>query len=58
MDQRKLDAARRTLGAETETETIDQALDLIAFGTEVAKGIGAVRRSGGVDDVLESRRRV
>jgi hypothetical protein len=57
MDQRKLDAARRALGVETETEAIDQALDLIAFGNEVAKGIAAVRRSGGVDDVLEDRRR-
>ena len=56
MDQRKLDAARRALGVETETEAIDQALDLVAFGIEVAKGIGAVRRSGGVDDVLEDRR--
>ena len=58
MDQSKLDAARRALGVETETEAIDQALDLITFGMEVAKGIAAVRRSGGVDDVLEDRRRV
>ena len=58
MDQSKLDAARRALGVETETEAIDQALDLIAFGMEVAKGVAAVRRSGGVDDVLEDRRRV
>ena len=57
MDQRKLDAARRALGVETETEAIDQALDLIAFGNEVAKGIAAVRRNGGVDDVLEDPRR-
>ena len=57
MDQRKLDAARRALGVETETEAIDQALDFIAFGNEVAKGMAAVRRSGGVDDVLEARRR-
>jgi hypothetical protein len=58
MDQRKLDVARRTLGVATETEAIDQALDLIAFGNEVAKGIATVRRGGGVDDVLEDRRRV
>jgi hypothetical protein len=56
MDQRKLDAARRALGVETGTEAIDQALDLIAFGVEVGKGIRAVGRSGGVDDVLEDRR--
>ena len=28
MDQRKLDVARRALGVDTETEAIDQALDL------------------------------
>ena len=57
MDQRKLDAARRALGVVTETEAIDQALDFVTFGEELAKGIAAVRRSGGVDDVLEGRRR-
>jgi hypothetical protein len=57
MDQRKLDVARRALDAETETEAIDRALDLVAFGEELSKGFAAVRRSGGVDDVLESRRR-
>jgi hypothetical protein len=57
MDQRKLDVARRALGAGTETEAIDRALDLVAFGEELAKGFAAVRRSGGIDDVLERRRR-
>jgi hypothetical protein len=58
MDQRKLDVARRALGADTETEAIDRALDLVAFGEELAKGFAAVRRTGGVHDVLERRRRV
>jgi hypothetical protein len=57
MDQRKLDVARRVLGVDTETEAVDQALDFVAFGEELAKGFAAVRRSGGIDDVLESRRR-
>jgi len=57
MDQRKLDAARRALGVETETEAIDQALDFVAFREELAKGFTAVRRSGGVDDVLEGPRK-
>jgi hypothetical protein len=56
MDQRKLDAARRTLGVDTETEAIDQALDFVAFREELAQGFAAVRRSGGVDDVLERRK--
>jgi hypothetical protein len=57
MDQRKLDLARRALGVDTETEAIDQALDFVAFREELAKGFSAVRRSGGVDDVLERRRK-
>ena len=57
MDQRKLDAARRTLGVGTETEAIDLALDFVTFRQELARGIAAVRRSGGVDDVFEGRRR-
>ena len=57
MDQRKLDVARRALGVDTETEAIDQALDFIAFREELTKGFIAVRRSGGVDDVLERRRK-
>ena len=57
MDQRKLDVARRALGVETETEAIDQALDFVAFREELARGLDAVRRSGGIDDVLAGRRR-
>ena len=57
MDQRKLDIARRALGVDTETEAIDQALNLVAFRAELARGFAAVRRSGGIDDVLEGRRK-
>ena len=57
MDQRKLDVARRTLGVDTETEAIDLALDLVAFRQEIARGIDAIRRTGGVDDVFEVRKR-
>ena len=57
MDQRKLDVARRALGVETETEAIDQALDFVVFRKELAGGFAAVRRRGGVDDVLAGRRR-
>ena len=57
MDQRKLDIVRRALGVETETEAIDQALDLVAFREELEKGFSAVRRSGGVADVIERRRK-
>jgi len=57
MDQQKLDAARRTLGVDTETEAIDRALDFVSFRRELARGIAAVRRHGGVDDVFEGRRK-
>jgi len=57
MDQRKLDVARRALGVETETEAIDQALDFVVFRKELARGFTAVRRGGGVDDVIEGLRR-
>jgi hypothetical protein len=57
MDQRKLDAARRALGVDTETEAIDLALDFVAFRREIAQGVAAVRRTGDVEDVFERRRR-
>ncbi|HKY20334.1 MAG TPA: hypothetical protein VJM31_03870 [Vicinamibacterales bacterium] len=57
MDQRKLDVARRALGVDTETEAIDQALDFVVFREELAKGFAAVARGGGVEDVLEGRRK-
>lgn len=57
MDQHKLDAARRALGVDTETEAIDLALDFVAFRQEIAQGITAIRRTGEVMDVLEGRRR-
>ena len=41
----ELDVARRALGVDTETEAIDQALDLVAFGEELPKGFAAVRRA-------------
>jgi len=57
MDQRKLDVARRALGVDTETEAIDRALDFVAFREELSRGFTAVRRSGGVEDVLDRPRR-
>lgn len=58
MDQRKLDAARRALGVDTETEAIDLALDFVAFRREIAEGIAAMRRLGGIKEVFESHRRL
>ena len=43
LPQSKLDAARRLLGTKTETETIERALDLIAFGERLAAGTERAR---------------
>jgi hypothetical protein len=51
IDQRKLDAARAVLGTETETDTVDAALDAIAFRRELLEGIRRVRAAGGIRDI-------
>lgn len=55
VDQRKLDAARRALRANTDTEAVDRALDLVAFRQELTRGIAAMRKAGPIDDVFEGR---
>jgi len=49
IDQRKLDLAKALLRAPTETATVDQALDLIAFQQEVFAGIDRMVDLGGVE---------
>ena len=46
LHQSKIDRARRLLGTRTETETIEKALDMIAFGSAVADGIRGLYGSG------------
>lgn len=46
MDQRKLALAQRFLGTHTETETVDAALDLLAFQAEVFAGLDTVAATG------------
>jgi hypothetical protein len=36
LPQSKLDAAQRVLGTRTETETVERALELVAFGERLA----------------------
>jgi len=43
LHQSKIDAARKILGTETETETIEQALDLVVFRQELLDGMRAMR---------------
>ena len=47
--QRKLDLAKTLLQAPTETATVDQALDLIAFQKEVFAGIDRMVELGGIE---------
>lgn len=53
LHQSKLDAARRVLGTATETETIERALDLVAFGERLASGTGRLRGRAWTDVVGE-----
>jgi hypothetical protein len=46
LDQRKLDRARRVLGARTETETLDRALDLVVTEPDIDRVLRAARRKG------------
>ena len=50
LDQNKLDRAKEILGTRTETDTVDQALDMIVFHREVSAGI---RRIAGKDPDFE-----
>ena len=56
IDQRKLTAAKQALGAETETATVDAALDLIVFRAEVFSGLDALAAAGGLASVEPIRR--
>jgi hypothetical protein len=51
MDAAKLATAQKVLGTRTETETIDEALNLVLFQHEVAGAISRLAELGGVDDV-------
>jgi hypothetical protein len=55
MDQKKLDEARRVLKTATETETIDAALDEIAFRHGLVAGMRALKRAGGLKDLFDER---
>ena len=52
LTQAKVDRARRILGTATETETIEQALDLVAFRQEVVAGVHRLAGSRSLRDVL------
>lgn len=51
IDQRKIERARRILGTKTETETIDRALDLVAFRDEILRSLELAKGKGGVESL-------
>jgi hypothetical protein len=52
LDDRKIQRVKRILGAHTETEAINTALDLIAFREDILKSLQKVAGKGGIDKVL------
>jgi hypothetical protein len=50
LNQAKIDRAKKILGTKTETETIEQALDLVAFRDEVVAGLENLAGSGILKD--------
>jgi hypothetical protein len=56
MDQRKLDIAKATLGADTETAAVDAALDLVVFRAEVFQALDQLAAAGGLATIEPIRR--
>jgi len=52
LDQRKIDQARRMLGARTEQETIDRALDAILAEARIVRVLRRAGGMGGFEDVF------
>jgi hypothetical protein len=53
IDQAKLDRVRELLGADTETEAVDQALSALLLREELIAGVRRVAGSGGVENVFD-----
>ena len=54
LHQSKIDEAKKVLGASTETETIEQALDLVLFGEKLLTGIDRMRGKHLIDIFAEA----
>lgn len=53
LTQAKIDRAKRILRTTTETETVEQALDLVAFRQEVLEGIERIAGRALLRDIFE-----
>jgi hypothetical protein len=56
LTQEKIDQAKKILGTDTETETIEKALDLVAFREEVLDGLARIGGTGAIADIFEEER--
>jgi len=54
LDEKKIRRVRAILGAKTETEAIDAALNLVVFRKEILKSLEKVAGKGGVEKVFFS----
>ena len=52
MDAAKLAEAQALLGARSETETVDMALDYVLFQGEVAGALDRLSALGGIEDIF------
>jgi hypothetical protein len=52
LDQTKIDRARRLLGAKTEQETIERALDLALAEEPILRAHRKVKGRGGISDIF------
>jgi Arc/MetJ family transcription regulator len=53
IDQDKLDRVVEALGVNTETEAVDQALDLVLFRDELVAGISRIAGTGGIENYFD-----
>lgn len=52
LDQDKLTRLKSFLGAATETETLNRAMDLVLLQQRVARGLERLAAAGGIDEVF------
>jgi len=51
LDEAKIKRVQKILGAKTETDTLNKALDIIMFRTELLESLKKVSGKGGVQKV-------
>lgn len=52
LDQSKIDRAKKLLGAATEQETIERALELVLAEAPILQAHKRVKKVGGIEDVF------